>query len=258
MPRRSVSAASALFSASQKETFLEETEAAYEEIRERHLRQRQRRICLPLADARSNCFSSDYASPAPRKLGVTALRNYSLQEIRSYIDWTPFFTTWELRGKYPDILDSAEKGEEARRLLRDANALLDRIVRTGALAAHAVFGLWAASSVGDDIELYADPDGSERLGRLHMLRQQTRKSRGRHNRSLADYVAPRDSGRQDHVGAFAAGVHFGSADLARHFREKQDDYNAIMVTALSDRLAEAFVGETAPAGAYGVLGVCRG
>lgn len=238
---RSVAAASALFSASQKDAFLKETAVAYEEIRERHSRQRQRRVCLPLADARSNGFSSDYASDAPRRLGVTALRNYSLQEIRPYIDWTPFFATWELRGKYPDILESAEKGEEARRLLRDANALLDRIARTGALVAHAVFGLWAANSVGDDIELYADADGKELAGTLHMLRQQTKKSRGRFNRSLADYVAPGHSGRQDYVGAFAVGVHFGTTDLARYFREEQDDYNAIMVTALSDRLAEAFV-----------------
>ncbi len=238
---RSVAAASALFSATRKEAFLREKEVAYREIRDRHLRRRQRRICLPLEDARSNCYRGDYASPAPRQLGVTTLRNYSLKEIRPYIDWTPFFATWELRGKYPEILDSAEKGEQARRLLREANALLDRIVHTGALVAHGVFGLWAANSVGDDIELYDGPDAGERIGRLFMLRQQTRKSRGRFNRSLADFIAPRHSGRRDYVGAFAAGVHMGSTDLVRIFREQQDDYNAIMTVALADRLAEAFV-----------------
>ena len=237
---RSAGAVSSLFSESHREAFLRETEASYQELRDRHRRMQRRSICLPLDEARRNRFRSDYASPVPKRLGIAVLRHYSLEELRPYIDWTPFFITWELNGKYPDILDSPDKGKEARRLLRDANRLLDRIVSTKALEAHGVFGLWPANSVGDDIEVYGDLNRNETLGVLHTLRQQSRKSRGRPNRALADYIAPKSGKRMDFIGAFAVSVQPGTLDLATAFREDQDDYNAIMVSALSDRLTEAF------------------
>ncbi len=229
-----------LFSETRREEFLRETEASYQVIRERRSKRQRRISYVTLEEARQNRHRSAYASPPPASQGVTVVDSVSLENLRSYIDWTPFFLTWGLGGKYPAVLASPRKGEDARQLFRDANRLLDRIVRTDALVARGVVGMWPANSVGDDIEVYGDATARNVIATLYTLRQQGRKLRGHPNRALADYVAPKEAGLIDYVGAFAVGVDVGEPDLANAFKEVQDDYGAIMVAALADRLAEAF------------------
>jgi 5-methyltetrahydrofolate--homocysteine methyltransferase len=172
--------------------------------------------------------------------GVRSFDDYALEEIRPYIDWTPFFHSWQLKGSYPRILDDPEKGEEARKVFADAQELLDRIVDEGWLRARAVFGLFPANAVGDDsVEVYTDGSRREVLAHLNFLRQQKQKPPGRPNRCLSDFVAPKDTGLEDHIGLFAVTVGLGADAAARRFEEENDDYNAIMVKALADRLAEA-------------------
>jgi 5-methyltetrahydrofolate--homocysteine methyltransferase len=168
------------------------------------------------------------------------LRNYPLQELVPFIDWTPFFQTWELAGHYPAILEDVTVGPAARSLFRDANALLQRIVDGRLLQAHAVFGFFPANSVGDDIELYADDMREQRKTVIHTLRQQMIKPPGRPNLALADFVAPRESGAADYVGAFAVTAGAGIEELLARFEAEHDDYSAILTKALADRLAEAF------------------
>ncbi len=231
---RSVAVASNLFSKSQRSSYVEEVRAKQAVVRRRHAGRQRRATFLSLAEARQNAFVA--AGPAnivrPRHLGVHTFRNYPLKELCEFIDWTPFFATWEMKGKMPGILDHPVRGPAARRLLDDANELLTQVLSSGQIQAHGVVGLWSARRQGDDIELY---DGQNHLATLHTLRQQAKKTRGRPNRALADFV---DSQRQDFAGAFAVGVHTGS--LVEEFERDLDDYNAIMVRALADRLAEAF------------------
>nr|WP_243664634.1 vitamin B12 dependent-methionine synthase activation domain-containing protein [Rhodothermus marinus] len=176
----------------------------------------------------------------PNRPGLTVFHNFPLAEIRRYIDWTPFFQAWELRGKYPRILDDPEKGPEARRLFADANRLLDEIIAHGWLQAHGVVGLFPANSRGDDVLVFADEARREVRAVLHFLRQQTPKRAGQPNRSLADYVAPVESGRADYIGAFAVTAGHGLEELVARFERAHDDYQAILAKALADRLAEAF------------------
>jgi len=162
-----------------------------------------------------------------------------LAEITPYIDWGPFFSVWELRGRFPDILQDAAAGPEATKLYHDAQRLLGRIVREARFTANAVMGFWPANAVGDDIELYADEQRSRILTTFRCLRQQLEKPAGQFNHSLADFIAPKESGRLDYVGGFAVTAGLGADGLAAEFRAAHDDYSAIMAQALGDRLAEA-------------------
>jgi 5-methyltetrahydrofolate--homocysteine methyltransferase len=218
--------------------------ADYEQVREKHAGRRSQTRLATLAGARANGIKTDwetYAPPKPNVLGVRTFDDYDLEEIRPYIDWTPFFHSWQLKGSYPKILDDPEKGEEARKLFADAQELLDRIVAEKWLRARAVFGLFPANALEDDsIEIYTDESRNKVLADLDFLRQQKQKPPGRPNRCLADFVAPRSTGLEDHVGLFAVTAGLGADEAARRFEEENDDYNAIMVKALADRLAEAF------------------
>ncbi|MCI0663771.1 MAG: methionine synthase, partial [Acidobacteria bacterium] len=171
--------------------------------------------------------------------GVRALRDFPLEDIVPYIDWSPFFHTWELRGVYPKIFDDPHAGERARELFEDAQKLLGQIIKDRLLCANGVYGFWPANSVGDDLEVYQDKSCSLLLT-LHTLRQQARKRDGQFNRALADFIAPKASGRLDYLGAFAVTAGIGLEELCRQFEREHDDYNSIMAKALADRLAEAF------------------
>ncbi|MAT68616.1 MAG: methionine synthase [Planctomycetaceae bacterium] len=203
----------------------------------------------PLAEAREKRFTSDWATvdvPAPNFTGKRVLEDFSLEELRDFIDWTPFFRTWELKGKYPAIFDDPNVGGEAKKLFDDANELLDRIIEKRLLRAHGVYGFWPAASEGDDIVLYADESRTDEAARLHGLRQQWRRKGQETFYCLSDFVAPAgavDAAGQpiaDHVGAFAVTAGVGCDELAAEFDEDHDDYNSILAKALADRLAEAF------------------
>jgi 5-methyltetrahydrofolate--homocysteine methyltransferase len=206
----------------------------------------QRRLeteLVPYAEALANRFPTDWAAAridTPAFLGTRALDDYPLEELARYIDWSPFFMTWELRGKYPRIFDDPSVGPEARRLFDDAQKMLDRIIHERLLRARGVYGFWPAVSVGDDIVVYEDTEHRRELARFHALRQQWRRKGQSHFLSLADFIAPRESGRPDYLGAFAVTAGVGAAELAARFEAEHDDYAAIMVKALADRLAEAF------------------
>ena len=206
--------------------------------------QRRRQITLaPYREAAARRFPTDWSTlriDTPSFLGARVLRQYPLEELVPYLDWSPFFHVWELRGKYPNILDDPEVGPQARQLFDDARRLLDRIVREELLCARAVYGFWPAASVGDDILVYADPQRRQELARFHTLRQQWQRKGQHHFLALADFVAPSDSGREDYLGAFALTTGIGAADLVARFEAHHDDYSAILAKALADRLAEAF------------------
>ncbi|MCC7121039.1 MAG: methionine synthase [Gammaproteobacteria bacterium] len=240
---RAVGVATSLISRELRRGFVARIRDEYATIRERH-RQRQSGFeWLTLADARQNRFApawDEYEPPTPMETGIRVFDDWPLEDLVPYIDWTPFFSAWELAGRYPRILDDAVVGEEARRVHRDALALLDEIVRGRLLQARGVVGLFEANAIDDDIEIRA-PDGSHRaLGVVHSLRQQQRKSNGQPNFALADFVAPKASGKRDWFGAFAVSTGFGLDALVARFVDEHDDYNAIMAKALADRLAEAF------------------
>jgi 5-methyltetrahydrofolate--homocysteine methyltransferase len=178
--------------------------------------------------------------PTPAATGVRVLDDVPLATLRDYIDWTPFFHTWELRGIYPQILDHEKYGEQARSIFADGQRLLDEIIAKKLLRARAVYGLFPAFAVGEDIEVYTDGTRRDVRERFHFLRQQTaKKDAGDPHRSLADFIAPKSSGLPDHLGAFAVSTGFGLKELCDGFRAKHDDYNAILAEALADRLAEA-------------------
>ncbi len=240
---RAVGVAGSLLSDDMRPGFVEGVRSEYQQIREQRADRRPAERRQPIADARRNRLAIDWsrvAPPAPCFTGVKAFDDYPLEELVERIDWTPFFQTWELAGHYPAILDDPSVGEAARSLFRDARALLDRIVRERLLRARGVVGFFPANSVADDVELYADPARSTRIGVIHTLRQQMPKPPGRPNLALADYVAPRESGVADHVGAFAVTAGVGLDELVAEFEAAHDDYNAILAKALADRLAEAF------------------
>jgi 5-methyltetrahydrofolate--homocysteine methyltransferase len=240
---RSVGVASRLLDPNARDEFAAAVMAEYETLRTRHGKGPTSTGLLSLGEARENAFTSDWSGvpvTRPASPGVRVLDDVPVSVLRRYIDWTPFFQAWELRGHYPTLLDDPERGEEARLLLADAEELLDRIERDGVLRPRGVLGVFGAASDGDDILVF-DGDGRERpRAVLHTLRQQTRKSAGRPNRALADFVAPADSGVEDWIGAFAVTAGHGLDDLVREFEEEHDDYGAIMAKALADRLAEAF------------------
>ena len=198
---------------------------------------------MTLEAARANAVAigwAGYTPPKPRSIGLTSLKNYPLEKLVPFIDWAPFFQAWDLAGKYPDILEDDVVGEAARNVLKEGKAMLDRIVKGRWLTASAVYGLWPANAAGDDIEIYADESRENVLMTWHNLRQQNEKPAGNPNQCLADFVAPKESGVADYVGAFAVTAGLGIDAKVKEFEAKQDDYSAIMLKALADRLAEAF------------------
>jgi 5-methyltetrahydrofolate--homocysteine methyltransferase len=210
--------------------------------RESFAKRKQRKL-VTYAEACKHRLAIDWnASPVavPAFSGRRILRDFPLAEIVPYIDWSPFFMAWELTGKYPAILRDPKVGAEASKLFADASKLLDDIVRQKLLTAHAVYGFYAANSDGDDIIVFGDEGRTKELLRFHTLRQQWQREGQTSFRSLADYVAPRSTGKVDHLGAFAVTAGIGTDELVRHFEADHDDYNAIMAKALADRLAEAF------------------
>lgn len=198
---------------------------------------------VPYAEALEKRFATDWASVAidePSFTGTRVLKDFPLADIRPYIDWSPFFMTWELKGKYPKIFDDEKFGAQAKELFDDANKLLDQIIADGSLKANAAYGFWPAASEGDDIVLYSDDARTGELARFHCLRQQWQRKGQSDFRSLADYVAPVDSGRADYIGGFVVTAGIGDDELVSKFKAEHDDYHAIMVQAVADRLAEAF------------------
>jgi 5-methyltetrahydrofolate--homocysteine methyltransferase len=195
----------------------------------------------PIAAAREHGVKTDWSKvipPVPARLGLQVLHDYPLADVAKYIDWTPFFQTWELAGRYPKILQDEVVGKAARDLFEDAQKMLARIIDEHWLRANAVVGLFPANSVGDDVEVYADESRSTVLKRFHFLRQQMVKPADRFNHCLADYVAPKDTGVADYLGAFAVTAGIGIDERVAEYEARHDDYNAIMLKALADRLAE--------------------
>jgi 5-methyltetrahydrofolate--homocysteine methyltransferase len=239
---RSVPVAQSLLSPEQRAEFIDKLLADYERVRAQHAGRKGPDL-VPLAAARANAAPIDWSGSVPLKpkfLGRREFRNFDLAEIARFIDWGPFFQTWDLHGAYPAILDDAVVGEQARKVFADGQAMLKRIIEGRWLTANAAVGFFPANAVGDDIVLYADESRTEVLLTWHNLRQQTAKREGVANKCLADFVAPKASGIADYVGLFAVTAGLGADAKAAEFERAHDDYSAIMVKALADRLAEAF------------------
>ncbi|MFD1208629.1 methionine synthase [Modicisalibacter tunisiensis] len=241
---RAVGVAGRLLSPGLKAAYVDEIRAEYETVRERNARRRPKAADISYAEARERRFQPDwsaYTPPAPTFTGLKAFDDYDLEELVERIDWTPFFMSWQLSGKYPKILDDEVVGEAARNLFADARAMLRKLIDEKRLTARGVIGFWPANVVDDDvIEVYADDARETVIERLHHIRQQTTRNRDGVCYSLADFIAPRDSGRSDWIGGFAVTTGHGADALAAEYEAAGDDYNAIMVKALADRLAEAF------------------
>jgi 5-methyltetrahydrofolate--homocysteine methyltransferase len=239
---RAVGVASNLLSDTLKHDYVAAVREEYAAVRTRHEQKQSGARLLPLDQARANRTSVDwtrFTPDVPHQPGVTVLDKYPLDELVRYIDWSPFFITWELHGRYPAILKDARVGDEATKLFNDAQTLLARIVREKRLTARGVVGLFPANGDGDDIEVYRDESRTGVAAVLHTLRQQDAKPAGKPNRALADFIAPKSSGKKDYVGGFAVALH-GADALAKQYEAAHDDYHSIMVKALADRLAEAF------------------
>ncbi|MDR3773653.1 MAG: methionine synthase [Terracidiphilus sp.] len=238
---RAVPVTTSLLSDDGKAAFVAKHRAEYDTLRKAHASPRAKLVSLEEARARRTPIvlrSEDL--PVPEFTGVRVLDNFPLATLREFIDWTPFFHTWELKGVYPRILDHPEQGEQARQIFAEGNALLDQMIEGNLITARGVYGFFPASALGDDIELYADESRGEVLDRFHFLRQQAQVESTQPCRSLADFVAPKETGLADHIGAFAVTSGIGLKELCDGFRARHDDYNAIMAEAIADRLAEAF------------------
>jgi 5-methyltetrahydrofolate--homocysteine methyltransferase len=241
---RAVGVAQSLMSVDARSGYVAELRGEYARIASAHARAQEDKARLPLSVARANAlkldWSGSYQPPKPKFIGTKVLNDYPIAELIDYIDWTPFFQTWELSGRFPAILDDAKYGAAARPLYEDARAMLDKIVAEHWFKANAVFGFWPAQAQGDDIVLYGDEGRGTAVATLHALRQQLSKREGRNNIALSDFVAPRDSGVKDYIGAFAVTAGIGEDVIAERFKRANDDYSAILVKALADRLAEAY------------------
>jgi 5-methyltetrahydrofolate--homocysteine methyltransferase len=240
---RVVNVVNGLLSPDRREAFVGEWRAEYESIRELQKTRTAKEQFLSIGEARAHGFATDwsaYTPPAPTFLGVKALTDYPLERLLDRIDWTPFFATWQLNGLYPEIFDDPDVGREARKLFDDAQAMLKQIIEGRWLQASAVFGFWPAARVGDDVEFYTDEARTQVLHTFHFLRQQMKKATARANLSLADYVAPKESGRKDYAGLFAVTAGHGIEPHVKRFEAAHDDFSAILLKALADRLAEAF------------------
>lgn len=241
---RAVGVASRLLSSTQKADYFADIQREYQKVRERNAKRRPKAADLTYAAARERRFRADwdrFDPVEPIQPGLTVFEDYDLDELAGFIDWTPFFMTWQLSGKYPRILEDEVVGEAARNLFRDAQAMLRKLIDERHLQARGVIGLWPANSVDDDvIEVYADESRGTVIERLHHIRQQSAKGRDGVCYSLADFIAPRTSGKLDWIGGFAVTTGHGVDALAKRYEAAGDDYNAILVQALADRLAEAF------------------
>ncbi len=243
---RSVTVVSSLLTEEEDErsNYILDIRQDYDRIREQRAGRKTTKTYLPLAKARQNKLQLDWATytpPVPARPGIHVFQDYPLAELIDYIDWTPFFSSWQLAGKFPAILEDEIVGEEATKLYHDAQAMLRRIVDEKWLQAKAVIGIFPANTTEEDTtEVYADESRERVLTKLYHLRQQTKKAPGRPNQSLADYLAPRDSGKEDYLGAFAVTTGIGIEEHVAAFEAAHDDYSAILLKALADRLAEAF------------------
>jgi 5-methyltetrahydrofolate--homocysteine methyltransferase len=240
---RAVGVVSALLSPERREAYAAEVRADYAKISAAHFRAQADKKRLKLKDARANAVTIDFVKTPPTKpafLGIKTFRDYDLAELVDYIDWTPFFQTWELTGRYPAILDDPKVGEVARSLHDDARKMLDLIVKENWFKAQATIGFWPAHADGDDIVVYADDSRKQKIGTFHTLRQQLEKREGRFNAALSDFIAPAASGVPDYIGAFVVTAGIGEDVVADRFKNANDDYSSILCKALADRLAEAF------------------
>jgi 5-methyltetrahydrofolate--homocysteine methyltransferase len=226
-----------------KELFVNELKSEYTRVREHHEKHRGAKQLLSIEAARENALKIDFKQEdcfAPKKLGITQFNNYPLEELVPYIDWTPFFQTWELHGRYPNILQDEIVGKEATKLFADAQEMLNKIVTEKWLEAKAVVGLFPANTIGDDIEIYSSDERTEVVNVQHSLRQQTKKATGQPNIALSDFIAPKESGIKDYIGGFVVTTGVGLDAHVERFEKDHDDYNSILIKALADRLAEAF------------------
>jgi 5-methyltetrahydrofolate--homocysteine methyltransferase len=240
---RAVGVAGNLRSDTLRNEYVTGLRAEYQDLRTQRASRKAEERHQPIAEARRNRLPVDWKAarpPQPCFTGIKILDDYPLEELVPLIDWTPFFQTWELSGHYPAILQDPVRGPAASSLFRDAGVLLQRILRERLLRARGVLGFFPANSVGDDIEVYADESRTEKQTVIHTIRQQMIKPPGRPNLALADFVAPRDTGVPDYVGAFAVTAGVGIENLVNSFEAANDDYSAILTKALADRLAEAF------------------
>jgi 5-methyltetrahydrofolate--homocysteine methyltransferase len=240
---RSVPVAGALIQDEQRPAFMASIDEEYEKIRVQHAGRTSAKDYISIAEARDNKHHVEFNKDnvfVPEKAGITVFDNYDLSELAKYIDWTPFFSTWELHGKYPAILNDEIVGIEAQKLFDDAKQMLEQIIKEKWLTARGVIGIWPANSIGDDIEIYSSEARDEVLEVVHNLRQQNKKAKGQANYCLSDYVAPKESQLNDYIGGFAVTAGIGIEEHVARFEANHDDYNAILLKALADRLAEAF------------------
>jgi len=238
---RAVPVTTSLLSDDGKTEFVAQHRAEYERLRKAHASPRA--ALVPLEQARARRTPIEWRVedvPVPEFTGVRVLDDFPLATLREFIDWTPFFHAWELKGVYPRILDDERQGAQARQIFTEANALLDRMIAEKLITARGVYGLFPASAVDDDVELYSEDARDQVLERFHFLRQQAQAESMQPCRSLSDFIAPRETGLRDHIGAFAVTSGIGLKKVCDDFRAKHDDYNAIMAEAIADRLAEAF------------------
>lgn len=240
---RSVNVVSKLLNFKSRKKFASQLKRNQQKLLENFQKQRQRINLIPIEAARQNRAKLSFTQKEvaePQQAGIHKLLNFSLEELRRRIDWTPFFKAWELRGKYPDILEKSEHSQEAQKLFKEANNLLDEIINKQWLQANAVFGIFPANSINDDIEVYGNTERTRLLAVVHTLRQQMQRNSHKPNFALADFIAPKETKVADHLGFFVVTAGIGLQDLVQHFEEKHDDYQSIMLKALADRLAEAF------------------
>ncbi len=239
---RAVGVVSNLLSATQRDEFVKNNLLEHEKARTAHENKRPSKPLLSIAESRKRATPTDWKTvdiPTPAFTGIKVIDDLPLDEIRGYIDWSPFFHAWEIRGRYPALLDDPETGPRCRELFNDAQALLDRLLKEKQVHGKAVYGFFPANSIGDDIELYTDDTRTKVLTTIHTLRQQMDKPADQFNHALSDFIAPKDSGRKDYFGAFALTSGLGIEEIARQYEADYDDYNAILAKALADRLAEA-------------------
>ncbi len=238
---RAVPVASSLLSDENKADFVTRLQVDYAALRKAHAAPRQ--ATIPLAEARARRAPIEWRAEdiaVPSFTGVRVVDNVSLSDLREYIDWSPLFHAWEMKGVYPRIFEDEKQGEQAKQLFADANALLDRIIDQNLLTARGVYGFFLAGAAGDDVDLYTDASRTAVRERLHFLRQQANREGKEPCRSLADFIAPKETGLSDTIGAFAVTSGIGLPELVQRFKAELDDYSAIMAEALADRLAEAF------------------
>ncbi|RYD79399.1 MAG: methionine synthase, partial [Sphingobacteriales bacterium] len=239
---RSVPVVQSLISKENRDAFAAQIADEYIRVRDDHAKRKETKELLSLEDARANHYDvnkSTYITPAPKMLGVKVFEDFPLEEIRDYIDWTPFFQSWELRGRYPAIFNDEFVGKEAKQLFDDAQVILDKIIDGKLLKAQAVIGLFPANQIdGDSVEIYADESRDEVITTFHMLRQQSTKAKGIPNLSLADFMYPKESNVADYMGCFAVTAGIGIEQIVKEYEDQHDDYSAIIVKALADRLAE--------------------